>query len=96
MELGKFILQHDNVRPHVVTETKDFIICSLGSLESSPSYSPDVASLNYLFRSLQHHLTDKHFKIIEVQKSIDDFINSKAPFFSKMRFVNTKGGAVIK
>lgn len=40
----------------------------------------------HLFRSLQHHLTDEHFKsskstVDEVQKSIDDFIELKLPSF---------------
>jgi hypothetical protein len=47
------------------------------------AYSPDLAPSDYhLFRSLQHHLVDEHFKTVdEVQKSIDDFIESKPPSF---------------
>jgi hypothetical protein len=60
------------------------VICSLGwEVLPHAAYSPDLALSDYhLFKSLQHHLADTHFKTVEeVQKSIDDFITSKPPSF---------------
>jgi hypothetical protein len=77
------ILQHDNARPHVAKGTKD-VICSLGwEVLPHAAYSPDRAPSDYrLFRSLQHHLADTHFKTVEeVRKRIDEFIASKPPYF---------------
>jgi hypothetical protein len=82
-ETRQVILQHDNARPHVPKGTK-YVICSLAweVLPHTP-YSPDLATSDYhLFRSLQHHLADTHFKTVEeVRESIDDFIAPKPPSF---------------
>jgi hypothetical protein len=66
-----------------VNGTND-VICSLGwEVLPHALYSPDLAPSDYhLFRLLQHHLADTHFKTVEeVRKSIDDFIASKPPSF---------------
>jgi len=47
------------------------------------TYSPDLTLSDYhLFRSLQHHFSESQFKSIEeVQKSFDEFIESKLSSF---------------
>jgi histone-lysine N-methyltransferase SETMAR len=76
------ILQHDNARPHVVKGTRE-VISSLGWEVLPHAASPHLAPSDYrLFWWLHHHLADTHFKTVEeVQKSIDDFIPSKPPYF---------------
>lgn len=63
--------------------TKD-IIYSLGwEILPHAAYLSELASSDsHLFRSLQHHLADTHFKSMEkVRKSIDDFIDLKPLYF---------------
>ena len=77
------ILLHDNARLHTEKMTTA-LLDSLGwQVLPHPAYSPDLAPSDfYLFRSLQHHLTDNHFKTIDdVNNSITEFINSKPPSF---------------
>jgi len=58
----KVILLHDNGRPHVAKTTQNHIFALGWKLLLHAAYSPDMAPSDYyLFRSLQHHLTDTHF-----------------------------------
>lgn len=77
------ILQQDNARPHIAKGTKNVIYTLSWEVLPHAAYSSDLAPSDYhLFRSLHHHLADKHFKTVdEVRKNIDDFIESKPPNF---------------
>jgi len=79
----KVILLYDNARPHVAEATQDHIFALGWELLPHTAYSPNMKpSYYYLFRSLQHHLTDTHFvRFGEIQKCIDDFIVSKPVSF---------------
>lgn len=77
------MLLHDNARPHTAKATME-VISSLGwEILPHAAYSPDLAPSDYyLFRSLQHHLSDSHFRSPEkVKKSIDEFFESELPSF---------------
>jgi len=75
------ILLHENARPHVAKATGPYLCVMLGT--SPVAYSLHVTPSDYyLFRLLQHHLTDTHFmKFEEIRKCIDDFIASKPVSF---------------
>jgi [histone H3]-lysine36 N-dimethyltransferase SETMAR len=81
----KWILQHDNARPHVskITQKK---IRELG-LEPlpHPPYSPDLSPSDYhLFRSMEHSLKEKKIKSVdEVKKHLEKFFNEKPKEFFK-------------
>jgi len=77
------ILLHDNARPHTAKATMEVISNLNWEVLPHAAYSPDLAPSDYhLFRSLQHHLCDSHFRSLEeVKKSIDEFIESKSPSF---------------
>jgi len=78
----KMILFHDNARLHVVKATQEYIFVLAWELLPHAAYSPDMAPSDYyIFRSLQHHLTDKHVRFEEIRKCIDDFIASKPVSF---------------
>ena len=52
------ILLHDNARLHVVKPVKTY----LENIKSNAPYSPEFASSDYyLFRSMQHGLSEQHF-----------------------------------
>ena len=62
-------------------------------------FSDLVSSDYYLFRSLQHQLSDKHLNSEEdIQKCIDNFITSKQPLFFKDGIYNllTRWENIIK
>jgi len=83
----KIILLQDNARPHTTTTLK--MITNLDwEILSHPAYSPHFAPSDHFFRSLQHHLTDTHFTYVEkdVEKNMVEFINSKQPSFSEVKF----------
>ncbi|CAK9833798.1 Mariner Mos1 transposase [Anthophora retusa] len=79
----KVLLLHDNARPHVVKATQNHIFSLGWELVPHAAYSPDMAPSDYhLFRSLQHHLADRHFeRLEEIRQCIDDFNASKPVSF---------------
>lgn len=82
----KVILQHDNARPHVAKPVKTYLETLKWEVLPHPPYSPDLAPSDYyLFRSMQHGLTDQHFRNYdEVKKWIDEWIADKPiEFFTK-------------
>ena len=85
---GNGILIHDDARPHTAKTTLEVISAMGWEILPHAAYSPDLAPSDYhLFRSLQHYRVDSHFKSpVEVDKSIDDFINSKPPSFFRSGF----------
>ena len=79
----KVLLLHDNARPHVAKATQNHIFTLRLELLPHAAYSSDMAPSDYhLFRSLQHHLADRHFeRLEEIRECIDDFIASKPVSF---------------
>jgi len=75
----KVILLHNNARPHVAKASQNRIFALRWELLPHAAYIPDIAPSDYyLFRLLQHHLTDIHFvRFEEIRKWNDDFIASK-------------------
>lgn len=82
-ERRKVILLQDNAWSRTVKNTLETIFDLGWEILPHAAYSPDLAPSDYhLFRALQHHLTDSRFKSDEeVEKSLDEFINSKPPSF---------------
>ncbi|EFN78930.1 Histone-lysine N-methyltransferase SETMAR, partial [Harpegnathos saltator] len=72
-------LLHDNARPYIASNTKDTIMSLGWDVLQHPAYSPDIAPSDYyLFRSMQHALSDMHFQSVdEIRKWLDNFIMSK-------------------
>ena len=59
----KVLLLHDNARLHVAKATQNDIFTLGWELLPHAAYSQDMAPSDYhLFRLLQHHLADRHFK----------------------------------
>ncbi len=76
------VLLHDNARPHTAKKT---IACinALGFHTSHPPYSPDIAPTDYhVFRSLQHHISNKIYQSDdEVKADISIFLRDKPKTF---------------
>lgn len=80
----KVILQHDNARPHIARQVKQYLETLKREVLPHPPYSPDLAPSDYhLFRSMAHGLAEQHFQSYEdAKKWVDDWIASKdASFF---------------
>lgn len=79
------ILQHDNARPHSAKKTLDKIKELGWEVLPHPPYSPDIAPSDYyLFRSLQHFLSDKKFRNEEdVKNGVSTYFNQKPSSFYK-------------
>jgi len=77
------ILLQDNTWPHKAKNSGNHRRLRLGNSSSCGVWAPDLASSDYhLFWSLQHHLSESQFKSVEqMQKSPDEFIESKSPSF---------------
>lgn len=77
------VFLHDNARPHVAKLSRDKIKELGWEVLPHPPYSPDIAPSDYhLFRSLQHHLSEKIFETEDMLKhDIDTFFASKPPSF---------------
>jgi histone-lysine N-methyltransferase SETMAR len=74
------ILQHD-ARPHVAKLTLEKFKELKGKVLAHSPYSPDIAPSDfYLFRSLQHHLKEKHY---QTEDDISAFFTSKSSEFFK-------------
>ncbi len=81
------ILLHDNARPHTAKKTKEVINALGWRVLEHPPYSPDLAPSDfYLFRSMQHQLSDKIFKNRE---EVNSFLHNF--FYSKLEDYYTKG-----
>jgi len=64
------ILLHDNSRPHVAKLTEQKIEQFGWELLAHPPWSPDLGPSDYhLFRSLLHHLCNKHYEDFDELKS---------------------------
>ena len=77
------VLQHDNARPHTARITQEKIMSFNWEVLPHPPYSPDIAPSDYhLFRSLQHHLSNKIYENDEqLKNNIDLFFSSKSKNF---------------
>lgn len=83
---NKIILQHDNARPHVAQQVKNYIEGVGWDILPHPPYSPDIAPSDYyLFRSMASALSGQQFgSYDDIKKWVDDWINSKdQEFFSR-------------
>lgn len=82
----KIIYQHDNARPHVARQVKEYLTELKWEILTHPPYSPDLAPSDYhLFRSMQSGLSGQGFDSAqEVENWLEDWIVSKDPeFFHK-------------
>lgn len=82
---SKIILQHDNARPHVAQQVKNYIQGVGWEVLPHPPYSPDIAPSDYhLFRSMASSLSEQRFRCYEdIKKWVDKWIRSKdQEFFS--------------
>lgn len=80
----KGVLFHqDNARPHVSSETKNFLKELGWDLMAHPPWSPDIAPSDYyLFSNLQLHLKGAIFNSAEEAIcGVDDFFNSRSDHF---------------
>ena len=79
----KILVLHDNARQHIAIAIKDAILELGWEPLPQPTYSPDLAPSDYyLFRSLQHFMSQQSFMNDEVvRKSIDFFLSSKKESF---------------
>ena len=75
----KVILLHDIARPHVAKPIKKYLENIKWDVLPHAPYSTDLApSDNYLFRSMQHGLSEQHFNSYEEVKNwIDEWLASK-------------------
>jgi len=79
---SRWVSNAHNAWPHKAKKTLETIADLGWEILSYATHSPDLAPDYYLFRSLQHHLSESQFKSVEqVQKSLDEFIESKSPSF---------------
>jgi [histone H3]-lysine36 N-dimethyltransferase SETMAR len=77
------ILQHDNARAHSAINTQQKIKNVGWEVFPHLPYSPDIAPFDYyLFRSMQHFLSDKVFRNIDnIRTSLSKFFASKQTAF---------------
>lgn len=75
----KVIFQHDNARPHVAIPVQNYLGNINWEVLPHPPYSPDLAPSDYyLFRSMQHGLSEQHFHSYEEVKNwLDEWLASK-------------------
>ena len=75
----KVILLHDNAPSHTAKPVKKTIETFSWEILSHAAYSPDLAPSDYyLFASMGHALSDRHFASYEnVRKCLDDWFASK-------------------
>lgn len=75
----KVIFLHDNARPHVANQVKNYLENIKWDVLPHAAYSPDLAPSDYyLFRSMQHGLSEKHFHSYEEVKIwLDGWLASK-------------------
>lgn len=80
---NKVILQHDNARPHVAKQVKNYLETLNWEILPHPPYSPDIAPSDYyLFRSMAHGLADARFTSPDDMRNwIDGWIAGKEPSF---------------
>ena len=72
----KFILQHDNARPHVAKVVKTYLKTLEWEVLHQPPYSPVIALTDYhLFRSMTHGLAKQHFQSYEDTKKMGRFMD---------------------
>ena len=75
----KVVLLHDNAPSHTAKPVKETIEAFSWEILSHAAYSPDLAPSDYyLFASVGHALSDRHFTSYEnVRKWLDDWFASK-------------------
>ena len=79
-------MQHDNAWPHVAKDVKKCLEDLKWEVLPHPPYSPDLEPSDYyLFRSMQHDLTDQHFRNFDEVKNWTDLLIATKPaeFFRK-------------
>ena len=82
-EHDKFILLHDNARPHVAASVKTYLETLKWEVSLHSPYSPDIAPSDFhLFRSMTRGLSEQHFTSYENTKNwVDSWIASKDKAF---------------
>ena len=82
-EQEKVLFLHDNARLHVAKITSEKLQQLGWEVLPHPPYSPDLAPSDFhLFRSLSHHLKEKHFDDSDhLKMTIDTFFINKTPEF---------------
>lgn len=73
------VLLHDNARPHTARLTQEKIMSFNWEVLPHPPYSPDLAPSDYhVFRSMQHHLSNKRYENDDQLKNdLEQFFISK-------------------
>lgn len=79
----RLIFQHDNARPHVAKQVKNYLEYLGWEVLPHPPYSPDIAPSDYhLFRSMQNDLAGHRFQTTEeIENWLDDWIGKKDKHF---------------
>ena len=75
----KVFFPHDNARPYVAKPVKTYLENIKWDVLPHATYSPDLAPSDYyLFRSMQHGLSEQQFNSYDKFKNwIDDWLASK-------------------
>ena len=77
----ELVIQHDNARPHVSRQVKEWLTAQHVSLLKQPPYSPDTNLMDrFLFRNYEVYRRGQHFcNSQEVDESVRQFLTTTAP-----------------